>query len=242
MRYHNLPYKSIALIVGAACALIASNSIAALAQKNNPLFQGKPVAVTRQPKHKPHRKKVVQTVHLLKLEWRVYKVKDDGSQEETSPLAVFHVGDRLRLSVETNQNGFLYIVHQAAPTAPGQIIYPDSRLNGGRNDVAKGMELLLPSNCPPNINSRDCSLVVNPPAGQELFTIVFTRDPITDLPSSASEASGGIPPEKLMKLKSDSGQVLRRQKGSTPLSVLVINTNTKDNEDIFETLVLNKGQ
>jgi hypothetical protein len=79
-------------------------------------------------------------------------------------------------------------------------------------------------------------------AGQELFHLVFTRDPFTDLPNSASEASGGIPPEKLAKLKSGSGQVLRRMRGSTPLAVLVVNTNTRDNEDIFETLVLNKGQ
>jgi hypothetical protein len=81
-----------------------------------------------------------------------------------------------------------------------------------------------------------------PPAGREVFTLVFTRDPITDLPNSATEAGGGIPVETLVKLKADSGQVLKRIKGSTPLSVLVVNTNTRDNEDIFETLVLNKGQ
>jgi hypothetical protein len=71
---------------------------------------------------------------------------------------------------------------------------------------------------------------------------VFTRDPITDLPNTAAESTGGIPVETLLKLRADSGQTLRRIKGSTPLSVLVINTNTKDNEDIFETLLLNKGQ
>jgi hypothetical protein len=169
-------------------------------------------------------------------------VKDNGTQEETSPLAVFHNGDRLRVSVRTNQDGYLYIVHQPTPSAPGQIIFPDSRLNNGSNVVARGQEFVLPSNCPADIERRDCALIVTPPAGQELFHLVFTRDPFTDLPNSAAEASGGIPLEFLMKLKSGSGQVLKRMRGSTPLSVLVINTNTKDNEDIFETLVLNKGQ
>jgi hypothetical protein len=179
---------------------------------------------------------------LLKLQWRVLKVAEDGSDQETSPLAMFHTGDRLRLAVRTNQDGYLYIVHQSSPTSPGQIIFPDSRLNGGRNDVSKNTEVILPSNCPAGLARRDCALPVMPPAGREVFTLVFTRDPITDLPNSATEAGGGIPVETLVKLKADSGQVLKRIKGSTPLSVLVVNTNTRDNEDIFETLVLNKGQ
>jgi hypothetical protein len=209
------------------------------------LYQGKPVAVKRVRKvnRKVHRKTpAVVRVQLLKLEWRVYKVKDDGSQEETSPLAVFHAGDRLRLSVRTNQDGYLYIVHQSSPTAPGQIIFPDSRINNGSNVVNKGEEFVLPSNCPAGMNRRDCAVPVEGAAGQELFHLVFTRDPFTDLPNSASEASGGISPETLSKLKAGSGQVLKRLRGSTPLAVLVVNTNTRDNEDIFETLVLNKGR
>jgi hypothetical protein len=108
--------------------------------------------------------------------------------------------------------------------------------------VTKSQEFVLPSNCPANIQRRDCALVVALPAGQELFHLFFTRDPFTDLPNTAAEATGGIPPETLLKMKSDSGQILKRQRGSTPLSVMVVNTNTKDNEDIIETLVLNKGQ
>jgi hypothetical protein len=101
---------------------------------------------------------------------------------------------------------------------------------------------VLPSNCPAGISNRDCALVVVPPAGQEVFTLVFSRDPFTDLPNTAAEAGGGIPVEALLKLRAESGQTLRRGRGTTPLSVLVVNTNTRDNEDIFETLVLNKGQ
>jgi len=243
MRNNRLCYQSIALIVGSV-ALIGLSVIPALAQ-TDPLYQGKPVAVKRVRKsnRKVHKKTPpVVRVQLLKLEWRVFKVKDDGSQEETSPLAVFHAGDRLRLSVRTNQDGYLYIVHQSSPTAPGQIIFPDSRINNGSNVVNKGEEFVLPSNCPAGMNRRDCALPVTGAAGQELFHLVFTRDPFTDLPNSASEASGGIPPETLSKLKAGSGQVLKRLRGSTPLAVLVVNTNTKDNEDIFETLVLNKGR
>ena len=245
MRSNQAWYKLILVMTGCACAVLALGERQALAQKNDPLVDDRPVTITRKKKtnrRTVRRTKPVVKATLLKLEWRVYKVKDDGSQEETSPLAVFHVGDRLRLSVRTNQDGYLYIVHQASPTAPGQIIFPDSRINNGSNVVTKALEFVLPSNCPAGMTRRDCSLPVLLPAGQEYFHLVFTRDPFTDLPNSASEASGGIPPEILVKLKAGSGQLLKRTKGSTPLSVLVINTNTKDNEDIFETLVLNKAR
>jgi Domain of unknown function (DUF4384) len=236
------------LVLATLTAPILFADHAALGQTGNPLIDDRPVKIQRKTKpnrvRRPttRRRPAVVQAPLLKLQWRVLKVRDDGTDEETSPLAVFHTGDRLRLAVKANQDGYLYIIHQESPTSPGQIIFPDSRLNSGRNDVGKYQELVLPSNCPLGISRRNCALTVVPPAGREVFTLVFTRDPIVDLPNTASEATGGIPVETLVKLKAASGQTLRRIKGSTPLSVMVVNTNTRDNEDIFETLVLNKGQ
>ncbi len=237
----------IAICLGFVGATLIPVEVLVEAQGCGPLCDDRPARIIRKTKtnRKPPprpRRQAVQRAPLLRLEWRVLKVQDDGTQQETSPIAVFHPGDRLRLAVRTNQDGFLYVIHQAGPTQPGQIIFPDSRLNGGRNDVRKLQEFILPSACPPQIQPRDCSLIVTPPAGQELFTLVYTRDPILDLPNTATEIGGGIPVETLKKLKADSGQVLRRQRGGTPLSVVVVNTNTRDNEDIFETLILNKGQ
>ena len=235
------------LILMTLVAVVALSELISMAQSGNPLVDDRPVTIVR--KTKTNRKVVkkrppaaVEKAPLLKLQWRVLKAKDDGTDEETSPLALFHVGDRLRLAVKTNQSGYLYIIHQNSPTEPGVIIFPDSRVNNGRNDVDKQQEVILPSNCPSGMAPQDCSLQVAPPAGREVFTLVFTRDPFTDLPNTAAESTGGIPVETLVKMRSDSGQTLRRLKGNTPLSVMVVNTNTKDNEDIFETLLLNKGQ
>ena len=239
--------RFLALIAISLTAMVIVTEFVTRAQTGNPLVDDRPVTITRKTKSnrkvtKKRPPKAVESVPLLKLQWRVLKVKDNGTDEETSPLALFHVGDRLRLAVKTNQSGYLYIIHQNSPTEPGVIIFPDSRVNNGRNDVGKQQEVILPSNCPTGMAPQDCSLTVAPPAGREVFTLVFTRDPFTDLPNSAAESAGGIPVETLVKLRNDSGQTLRRIKGSTPLSVLVVNTNTKDNEDIFETLLLNKGQ
>jgi hypothetical protein len=235
------------LLWGERIALAAGNG-SRQPSAQNPLIDDRPVPIQRKkktnrvPRRIRRQPQAVERVPLLKLQWRVLKVKEDGADEETSPIALFHAGDRLRLAVKTNQDGYLYIIHQASPTQPGQIIFPDSRLNGGRNDVGKSQEFVLPSNCPLRIRKSDCAMLVTPPEGQEVFTLVFSRDQITNLPNSATETGGGIPVETLMKLKADSGQTLRRIKGSTPMSVLVVNTNTKDNEDIFETLLLNKAQ
>jgi len=248
MRLRCVQFRLSPLFLIMLISAFVSSGLIGLAQGGNPLIDDRPVKIERKakanrsPKKPRKRRQVVEQAPLLKLQWRVLKVRDNGTDEETSPLALFHVGDRLRLAVRTNQDGYLYIIHQASPSSPGQIIFPDSRINGGRNDVGKQQELILPSNCPPGTSPRDCALAVAPPAGREVFTLVFTRDPITDLPNTAAESTGGIPVETLLKLRADSGQTLRRIKGSTPLSVLVVNTNTKDNEDIFETLLLNKGQ
>lgn len=245
MRFE-VKFCAIAICVGFLGAMVIAGDRVALAQGCGPLCDDRPARIVR--KKKPNRKKPVRPVRtvqrapLLRIEWRVLKVRDDGTHEETSPLAVFHPGDRLRLGLRTNQDGFLYVIHQNGPTQPGQIIFPDSRVNGGRNDVGKFQEFILPSGCPPQIQPRDCSLIVTPPAGQELFTLVYSRDPLIDLPNAATEIGGGIPVQTLVKLKAGSGQTLRRQRGGTPLSVVVVNTNTRDNEDILETLILNKGQ
>jgi len=160
LRSMNLRLLPLVLVMLSTPVLIGSKTV--LAQGTNPLVDDRPVKIQR--KHKANRVKrptrrrpAVVQVPLLKLQWRVLKVADDGSDEETSPLAMFHTGDRLRLAVKTNQDGYLYIIHQASPTSPGQIIFPDSRLNGGRNDVGKYQELILPSNCPPGIPRRDCA-------------------------------------------------------------------------------------
>jgi hypothetical protein len=190
----------------------------------------------RAPKPKP-----VEQVPLLTLQWRVLKVGPDGTQNETNPGATFYPGDRLRVAVKVNQSGYLTIIHQGAPDKDGAVIFPDSRINNGQNYVNKNQEFVIPSACPAGINPRDCALVVAPPAGREYFTLVFSRDLISDL--TAKVAAGGLNPQVLQQLKTESGQILKRGQGinTGPYAIWVVNTNTKDNEEIIETLVLNKG-
>ncbi|MGA9996652.1 MAG: DUF4384 domain-containing protein [Pyrinomonadaceae bacterium] len=221
----------------------------ARAQGNNPLIDDRPVTITR--KVKPRRKvsprrKVrrspVEQAPLLSLQMRVLKLNKDGTQDETNPIATFFAGDLLRLGVRANQDGYLYIIHQPGANQDGKIIFPDSRINGGQNFVTRNQEFIIPSNCPTGADQPPCALPVLPPAGQEYFTLIFSRDILLDLPNQASEAGGGIKPQTLMQLLSESGQKLRTTQGTSRYAIKIINVNTKDNEEIIKTLVLTKGE
>jgi hypothetical protein len=198
----------------------------------------------RKPRPQPTKKrpKIIEKVPLLAVQYRIMKVDMDGAMQETNAaLNTFFAGDRLRLAVKANQDGYLYIIHQTSKDADGQIIFPQSRVNGGQNYVTKNQELILPSGCPAGTKPQDCSLIVLPPAGQEYFTLIFSRDMLLDLPNLATEAGGGVRPSVLQQLLGESGQTLELVQGDTKFAIKIVNINTKDNEEIIKTLVLNKG-
>lgn len=243
-------FRLLAVIAGALIMQGFVGNSRAMAQDQGSLTWDRPAAVVRKPRPRriprpvprAAKPKPVEQVPLLTLQWRVLKVNPDGTQTETNPGATFYPGDRLRVAVKVNQPGYLTIIHQGAPDKDGAIIFPDSRINNGQNYVAKNQEFVIPSNCPAGISPKDCALVVVPPAGMEFFTLVFSRDLISDLTMKAAQA-GGLKPQVLQELKAESGQILKRGQGAGtgPYAIWVVNTNTKDNEEIIETLVLNKG-
>lgn len=258
MQYRPLKFRLMAsAIVALLCQLAAASLVTA--QNDSLVDDRQPVKIKRVAKRgHVHRapKKVVrrgkrqvvvpddeEVAPLLSLQWRLFKVKPDGTQEETNPIGKFYPGDFLRLAVKTNQSGYLYIVHQSAKDGDGQIIFPDSRVNGGRNYVNKNQEFVLPSNCPAGANNGlPCAFPVMPPAGQEFFTLIFSRDQLEDfMPNKLMQTAGVVKPEVLQRLMSDTGQRLIHGSGDGLYSVKVVNNNTRDNEDIIEMLVLNKG-
>lgn len=194
-------------------------------------------------------------VPLLAIQLRLMLVNADGSEVEANSLATFTQRDRLRLSVEANQPGFLYIIRQKSQEDDGEIIFPTSLVNNGSNLVAANVEYELPFNCPKDAvpDPRECSLTLFPveESPQEYFTLVFTRDQLVDLPNDAKNtrtslanlmSAGKIEAKTLVDLIEDSGQDLVAQQGDTPFAVRIINTNAKDNEEIIETFVLNKAK
>lgn len=226
--------------VGMMLGLVVCLHTAAAAQDNDSLFVGRPVPVAnvtrvvrRRRRVGRNRKPVVRTP-LLAIQLRLYKLKDDGTAVETNPLSQFYAGDRLRLGVRANQRGYLTIIQQREREQDGQILFPTSRLNDGGNYIEANREFVVPSNCPADLKAADCAYVVPPGAGRALFTFIFSRDAIIDLPESATTSSGMIQAKVIKDLEQESAQQLNVTTGTqtSPYAILVVNTNRKDNEEI----------
>lgn len=84
---------------------------------------------------------------------------------------VFHAGDRIRISVETNQPGYLYIVNQGS-SGTWRPLFPSTEVEDGNNHVDGFREYLLPP------KSR---MVFDGTRGTEKLFLVFSREPEPNL-------------------------------------------------------------
>jgi hypothetical protein len=211
------------------------------AQDNSSLFVGKPVPVATVKRvakkgrviNKARPRAKVARVPLLAVQLRLLKVKEDGSAVETNPVSQFYANDRLRLSVKPNQDGYLTIIKQSGPNDDGQILFPTSLLNDGGNYVTANKEFVVPSNCPANLKSADCAYVIPESAGTQIFTVIFSRDLIMDLPENAKTPTGTIRAQLINDIESSSIKQLEIRSGASPFAILVLNKNRDDNEEIF---------
>lgn len=264
MKLKNPRFRSTAVLLSLFLLLFMTGLGSAFGQVSSTTWN-QPQQVQRQVKpkrvYRPHRKyrmrPKVETAPLLTVQYRVLIKRTDGSEGESSLASVFHTGDRLRLGVTANQDGFLYVVYQKEGE-DGQIMFPDSRVNHGENYVSNNAEFVLPPiNCP-DPDPNHCWYEVTADPEQEYFIIVFSRDQITDLPNSGGKPSdavkkaltSGVVKKEIIEnyIKSARVQdykIYGRPKGSnTPASryaVWITNTNRQDNEEIILRVPLNKA-
>jgi hypothetical protein len=171
------------------------------------------------------------------------KEAEDLTPKETNPGTVFHTGDRIQIKIKPNQEGYLYII-QSTEGEDGQIIFPDSRIDDGRNLVAKNKEHTIPSICQTRYLDKlgNCWLEMQPPTGREIFTVIFSRDLITELDEVAG--SGGVVSRSVIdNMLRGSKQMIRRTSkpqgiGAGRFVVWVSNTNRRDNEELITEIVL----
>ena len=126
-------------VVGCLIVMALSPGLG-LTQQSDPLAMRVPVTIIRIPK--PNRKlsyksKGIERAPLLKFEWRLFQVLHDGSEREIDRQQVFKNGERLRISVRANQEGYLYVVHQSSPASPGTVIFPNVQLNNGSSAIGR---------------------------------------------------------------------------------------------------------
>ncbi|MFL6212172.1 MAG: DUF4384 domain-containing protein [Pyrinomonadaceae bacterium] len=104
----------------------------------------------------------------------------NGDARRVDPNHVFHVGDAIRISLEANTDGYLYVFYTENEGEP-QMIFPDSRLGRGSNYIRAHVPYEVPSNMEADERLRWFSFDATP-ASEHLY-IVVTREPLPNVPT-----------------------------------------------------------
>jgi hypothetical protein len=113
------------------------------------------------------------------LGYTLYLRDVNGRAVRVEPTREFHTGDRIRVSLEPNIDGYLYVFHTEGD-GPPQMIFPDSRLEGGENWIAAHVPIDVPSTVEMDERLRWFQFDANP-AMEHLFVVV-TREPLAEVP------------------------------------------------------------
>jgi len=124
-----------------------------------------------------------QPVYPLGLRYSILK-REGGESTEVAPGAVFRSGDRIRLRVEANADGFLYIVHRGS-SGVWKPLFPSSEVAGGSNKIEKGKSYEIPSGFVFTFDEQP---------GEEKLFIVLSRRTEADLDGLIYSLSGSQKP------------------------------------------------
>lgn len=103
----------------------------------------------------------------------------NGLAIRTDPERVFRKGDRVRIVLETNADGYLYIFN-TTNDGPPIMIYPDAELDEAGNYLQAHVPFEVPSSA--STEERLRWLAFDDVPGTERLFFVFTREPLNGVP------------------------------------------------------------
>jgi hypothetical protein len=112
--------------------------------------------------------------------YTLYMRDANGRGVRVEPTREFHNGDSVRLSLEPNVDGYLYIFDVENDSTP-QMIYPDARLDGGDNFVEAHVPVETPSSEESDERLRWFTFYGN--SGTDHLFMVVTREPLKSVPT-----------------------------------------------------------
>ena len=120
----------------------------------------------------------------------------NGLAVRVDPEHVFQKGDRVRVLLETNTDGYLYIFN-TTNDGPVTMIYPDAQLDEAGNYIQAHIPWEIPSSASDQERLR--WLVFDEHPGTERLYFVLTREPLKDVPTEdelitlCRDSSGNCP-------------------------------------------------
>ena len=103
----------------------------------------------------------------------------NGLAVRADPDHVFSKGDRVRILLETNSDGYLYIFN-TTNDGPATLIYPDVNLDEAGNYLQAHVPFEIPSSL--STEERLRWFAFDEVAGTEHLYFVFTREPLSGVP------------------------------------------------------------
>ena len=104
---------------------------------------------------------------------------NNGLAIRTDPSHVFQKGDRVRVLLETNADGYLYIFN-TTNNGPAVMLYPNPELDEAGNFLQAHVPFEIPSSVAAEERLRWLAFDEN--AGDERLFFVFSREPLTGVP------------------------------------------------------------
>ena len=108
----------------------------------------------------------------LGLRYSVLKQFPNGQYLEVDPDTVFKSGDRIRLSVEANNSGYLYIILRGS-SGRWTLLFPNKEILGGANMIEKGNRYEIPFGT--------ASFQFDETPGTEKLFLTLSRQPEPDI-------------------------------------------------------------
>ena len=106
----------------------------------------------------------------LGLRYAILKRTGDG-QTEVAADTVFRAGNRIRLEIETNDDGYLYVVNRGS-SGTWKVLFPSAEIKDGDNRIQHRARYEIPSGY---------TFTFDEQPGEEKLFIVLSRQPEPDL-------------------------------------------------------------
>ena len=128
---------------------------------------------------KPSKRQYAKGGQKMGLGLTLFTRDSNGLAVRVDPNRVFRRGDRVRVLLETNADGYLYIFNTTDGGRP-VMIYPDARLDDAGNYIRSHVPFEIPSSLADEERLRWFSF--DEQSGAERLFFVFTREPLPAVP------------------------------------------------------------
>ncbi|HVF91066.1 MAG TPA: DUF4384 domain-containing protein [Blastocatellia bacterium] len=113
---------------------------------------------------------------------RVLVLKSEGgSFTPVAPGQIFRHGDEMRVSFESNFDGYVYVIN-VSPVGKKRVIFPGSQLASGDNLIRARRRIELPPT----------SFIFDKETGTEILQVIMSRDPIAVLDAAVRDSKGEL--------------------------------------------------